>query len=62
MNKKVNDLNRKTVSEKSFYGSLCGLKGGLGVCHQQAKRGRSPPAPQEFFGTYIYRSMLASRK
>ena len=49
MNKKVNDLNRKTVSETNFYGLLCSLKGGLAGLPPTRKKGVLAPSPKELF-------------
>ena len=50
------NIDKEKASEASLHRPQGGLPlaasrpvGGLGACPQQAKKGRSPPAPQELF-------------
>ena len=50
-------MSEKRANESVFQDRSAASQGGLGACPQQAKKGRSPPAPQGFFwdiGTNIH--------
>ena len=49
MNQRWTKIHREKASEASTLGLRSSHQGGLGACPQQAKKGRSPPAPQELF-------------
>ena len=42
-------VRRENLGEMRIYEALCNSTGGLGACHQQAKKGRSPWVLQELF-------------
>ncbi len=57
MNQRWTKIHREKASEASTLGLRSSHQGGLGACPQQAKKGRSPPAPQELFwerGTHLH--------